>query len=672
MKLKEREMKILEFLLKQGDFVNYKVISNKLNLSSRQVRYDLENLNETLIKSDFNVVKRHHKKGVLIIKKDKLREELEQFKKYTTKTKYKFSRENIQRFILLKLLLNDSPVQVSELQDILFVSRTTVLNHLNDLEGLLFLENLKLEHKQRKGFYVEGGKINKYNLLSQTLINIINVRELYSFILDNDKVFSKEAEIIFFSLLDIEYVHQALLECQKIEKYLDKILNDRMFVLLLTIIMKIIERDNNWFFDTERFENNSFLSEQEKLIQSLLQSSKNELTEQMNEFVDSIMEEVGSSFHIDFFKNGEFVSQLKHHIEMMFNRNKQSVIVKNPVFDQFIADHKELFLATKKACNNAENLLGINIDEQEISFIAIYFASELKKKESEKLRKAKILVICAEGIAISKMIMVQMEKIFEYKKIDTASVHEFNEEKLKEYDLIVTTVEIPDISSAKIVKINNYLQRKDIETLQQFLSLKFMVNDKKNLDKFNLLMKTIRENTSSINNLSKLELDLISILSREETNKVNNTLPKIKFGEEHITINKGKLRWDEGIKLGTSALIDRTYVTPNYENKITHNIRKYGPYMVVAPGVMIAHAGMEDGVIEESMWLTILPYGIRLNDRFDEPITVIFTLAFKNKGTRHLMEKIANLALNKEKMNHIIELSSSEEIYDFVSASIYN
>ncbi|MDQ0974760.1 transcriptional antiterminator/mannitol/fructose-specific phosphotransferase system IIA component (Ntr-type) [Neobacillus niacini] len=676
-RLKQRELQILDFLLNQENFITYKSISEELNLTERQVRYDLNNVENFLIKNQLDIIKKNHKRGIMVLEKDEVKNKLRLFKQFTTTQEYKYSKKEIQYFILLKLLIADEIVPVSEFEDILFISRTSVLNHLSVIEEQLYSENLSLVHQTRKGYSISGPKIKRYSLFTRALMELINIREIYSFLIDNEKVFSKQAELVLFNLVDIDYLYQALLECQEIEKFIGKVIDDRNYVLLLTIVMKIIKENNEWHFDPI-IQNGQKQSEHEALLLNIIGNVKGHSTDNSHnnttKFLEEIIEYISKAYHVDFTANHSFMTQLKAHIDSMVQRVTQSILVKNPIFHEFVSDYKELFLATKSACENAEKYLDTKIGDQEISFISIYFASEIRRQEDRKEKKAKILIVCVEGLAISQMIMTQIKKIFEYGEVKTLPVREFNREHLNNYDFIITTIDIPDVQSSKILKVNNYLQKKDLEILQQHLSLKLVMKEKKELDKFNLIMKTIRENTSSITNLSKLELDLINILSKGETRVPKKEIRRIHFNETSITKDKTipTNRWDLAIKIGTSSLIKNELIIKNYEDKIITNLRKFGPYMVVAPGVMIAHAGMEDGVIEDSMWITILPNGININDRFEKPIKLIFTLAFKSKDTHMLVENIAKLALDHEKVEELINLNSNTEIYDLIIATIYS
>ncbi|MDN8660515.1 PTS sugar transporter subunit IIA, partial [Staphylococcus aureus] len=68
-------------------------------------------------------------------------------------------------------------------------------------------------------------------------------------------------------------------------------------------------------------------------------------------------------------------------------------------------------------------------------------------------------------------------------------------------------------------------------------------------------------------------------------------IPTFEFTEEAIVMEETCPTWRQAIKLGTKRMEQLKVIEPSYHEKIIHNLKVYGPYMVIAPGVVIAHAG---------------------------------------------------------------------------------
>ena len=73
-----------------------------------------------------------------------------------------------------------------------------------------------------------------------------------------------------------------------------------------------------------------------------------------------------------------------------------------------------------------------------------------------------------------------------------------------------------------------------------------------------------------------------------------------------IKLNQTANTWEDAIKIGTDLLVDSGAIEPRYYEHIVNNIKKLGPYIVIAPGLAMPHARPEEGVIKTvSILLTL-------------------------------------------------------------------
>ncbi|WP_109077676.1 PTS sugar transporter subunit IIA [Aggregatibacter kilianii] len=91
-----------------------------------------------------------------------------------------------------------------------------------------------------------------------------------------------------------------------------------------------------------------------------------------------------------------------------------------------------------------------------------------------------------------------------------------------------------------------------------------------------------------------------------------------------IKLNQTASTWEEAIKIGTDLLVASGAIEPRYYDHIVDNIKKLGPYIVLAPGLAMPHARPEEGVIKTAFGLTTLTAPVDLNG---ESISVLLTLA---------------------------------------------
>ena len=65
----------------------------------------------------------------------------------------------------------------------------------------------------------------------------------------------------------------------------------------------------------------------------------------------------------------------------------------------------------------------------------------------------------------------------------------------------------------------------------------------------------------------------------------------------------------------------------NYLHQMINLVMKYGPYMVIAPGVALAHASSEDGALEEGFSLVRLKKPVTFGKEIFDPVSIVIGCA---------------------------------------------
>lgn len=150
MKLDQRCIEIIDILLMQDGYMNIAKIAEQVETNERNVRYSLSKIDRFMEENELEPLTRHPRKGVFLVEKKSIRPILSIFKQRMTPEKYQYSQEEIQNFLKLKMLISEEVIPTAYFEEVLFLSRTTILNHIRAIEGEVFLEDLNLEHKKEK------------------------------------------------------------------------------------------------------------------------------------------------------------------------------------------------------------------------------------------------------------------------------------------------------------------------------------------------------------------------------------------------------------------------------------------------------------------------------------------------------------------------------------------
>lgn len=82
------------------------------------------------------------------------------------------------------------------------------------------------------------------------------------------------------------------------------------------------------------------------------------------------------------------------------------------------------------------------------------------------------------------------------------------------------------------------------------------------------------------------------------------------FPESSISVIHSAKDWQEAIDFSMVSLLDKNYISENYNQAIKDSTINNGPYYILAPGVAMPHARPECGALKTGMSLTLLEQGV--------------------------------------------------------------
>ena len=123
-----RQRKILHFLQNHTGFITGSELSKHLEVSSKTIRTDISEINQQLNHSDIRIVSEHSKGYYLDAGNPAALAELNKIDRVF------LTKEDRVRFLTLRLCLADSPLDLYDLEDEMYVSRTTLDHDLHQLK----------------------------------------------------------------------------------------------------------------------------------------------------------------------------------------------------------------------------------------------------------------------------------------------------------------------------------------------------------------------------------------------------------------------------------------------------------------------------------------------------------------------------------------------------------
>ena len=79
--------------------------------------------------------------------------------------------------------------------------------------------------------------------------------------------------------------------------------------------------------------------------------------------------------------------------------------------------------------------------------------------------------------------------------------------------------------------------------------------------------------------------------------------------DEHVVLGARPQSWQDAIRLAAAPLVASASVTDHYIDRMIEVVQAYGPYIVLAPGVALAHAQPDGSVTRTAMSAMTVPEG---------------------------------------------------------------
>jgi PTS system ascorbate-specific IIA component len=106
-------------------------------------------------------------------------------------------------------------------------------------------------------------------------------------------------------------------------------------------------------------------------------------------------------------------------------------------------------------------------------------------------------------------------------------------------------------------------------------------------------------------------------------------------------------------------------VTPDYVEEMVQAVEDHGPYIVIAPGIALAHGRPSPAVIETGLSLVTLAMPVNFGSHND-PVRLVFGLsAFDHSSHLDTMKSLAELLGNEQFVNMLLNAQEESQIRQY-------
>ncbi|MBO0958682.1 BglG family transcription antiterminator [Neobacillus sp. MM2021_6] len=676
--LDDRSVNILHELIRTPQIKN-KELEDKFNLSRRQVAYSLEKINQWLQTKNLVPITKSRNGNFIIDKKI-----FAHFSDGTSHSgnlkEYIPTEKERALLIILYLLGKREGISLFHIIDLLNVSKNTGISDIKEAAELIKKYSLSIVYTRSGGYDIIGDEFQIRKLL------IVVVKSVLNFF-NGHHYFEK------FLHLDISSTQEKV---RSIEESLNIHLTDESYESLPYMIELIFSRIEQGhllhadFFvgldelaDTEEYAASKLLLKEDMeipiperiwLTLQLLTSNVRSADILTNERIQDLKTAIGRMIELFEKKTCLFIvdkedilDKLLLHMRPAYYRIKYHLTLKNQFSAKMIEEYMDLHEMVTASIEPLENLMGETFPPGEIAFITMFLAGQLIKQGEELNKKKRALVVCTNGLTISKIMQQTLKEIFpEFYFAESLSLRQFQEYPL-DYEIVFST--IPVQSEKPMYLINPLMTLSEKESLR-----KQVINtiDKESYATINIsrLIATIKENAIVTDEMALLTS--LSKLFQEGQKNEPKEVKNVTYGlqqflpSEFIQLRDQVETWQEAITIACEPLVKSNIVKPSYVTMLIEENDHKQIYSFLGSKMAIPHGAPEKGVMADAFAMLILKQPVEFAN--GHKVSIVTPLAIYNQN-RHLkaLAQLVELAEDEEKISKLLDVNDSSDAWFIVN-----
>lgn len=138
--------------------------------------------------------------------------------------------------------------------------------------------------------------------------------------------------------------------------------------------------------------------------------------------------------------------------------------------------------------------------------------------------------------------------------------------------------------------------------------------------------------------------------------------------EQAIVIKAEAGDWRDAVTLAGNALVAGGATTDAYTDAMLAAIDELGPYIVIAPGLALAHARPSEAVLNTGLSWVSLAEPVEFGHATNDPVTLVIGLAAPDHdGHLEIMSALAGILADPERMSRLELADSAEHVRELLT-----
>ena len=666
-----------------------KEIAEDMSIVERKIRYEIENLNFLL---SLNNIKYRimNFEGKISIEKNN-----ETIKFYKTLHLFeKPSQEQRRNLIIFKYIVEER-TNIKKLSEEFKVSRTTIKKDLkyikerflnensveelseyeNEIEIRIILVKILLKYIGTLMLKIKNNIVAKF--IEKNFFNV-NRKIIKKFLeeISEEKLLKNEFYDFFYSYMII-----SIFRIKSGKRIVSKILNEEFLRStkeygIIEKYINIVEKENKIIFNE-----NERLHLSDYLIGFFSYSYNTKIFEkwiEVNLIIKNMIYKLEKETGINFSEDKVLLEGLLNHIKPAIYRAKNGIYLEQIeiYFNESEYLDKNLLKKVEEEVKKIENLLDIKFKKEETILFTVHFQVSMERIFEKRKQNKKVLLMCIGGYGTTTILVYKLKEKYDLRELKLISYLELSDINLKEYDAIITTINlkksIQESLNIKVIKVSPFLIEEDIRKLDSYFNKR-----KVKKIEFSEILKSI-EKFVEIKDKRGLKKSLEKLLfdrNQEKwiNRKIDNDKEKI-FENLYDNLNSNNVRyikekfrkWEDIIDVGVKVLKENKKVNMNYAEDIKSLIKNFGSYMVITENVAIPHSETNKNVYEKGIALLVLKYPIFFPK--NKKVKILFFLSSKErKDNIKIIEDILKLIDGYNFKERVKKIESNQALMKLIN-----
>lgn len=472
--------------ISENEYRTSQSLAEVFHVSDRTIRNDLKEMNEVLLHYGAEIISKPKIGNILHVKdRKKFQKYLDQLYQEDEENLPITSRERVH-YLLEYLLHVERYVKLDDLCDTLFISKSSLSQDLKEVRKYLEQYNLKLVSKPNYGVRVEGREFDfRLCIANSAIERIVNkdMKKSQQSILKKigdilqetfDKHAFKMSEVAFQNLIIHIFIAIERIQGNCYVPLEDEQLKTLQKEVEYGMAEEIVSQMEQVFSETFPDSEIGYIAihlAAKKTIEIDNVMDNMVISDEVNETVSHMLEEVYEAFKIDFLDDFDLRMMLALHLVPFKVRMEYDIILHNPLLKEIKNRYTLAYNIAVAASDVLRECYHKEIKEDEIGYFALHFNLALERKKVNK-RKKNILIVCGTGRGTAQLLVYKYKETFgKYlENIYTCDTMSVGKQDFNKIDYIIATVPIQVKVPVPILEVKFFLEDRDIQAVKTLLS----------------------------------------------------------------------------------------------------------------------------------------------------------------------------------------------------------